>query len=97
MSRFSPIWTSVENRKYFAALTRDFSLKALKQGYRLMFLSYFPHPPLPEGIEALDLPEDLRYPSHASDLWYAKDCHPKTKLNRILSRMIAEKIIQQGT
>ena len=96
VSRFSPIWTSAENREYFAALTRDFSLKALERGYRLMFLSYFPHPSLPEGIETLDLPEDLRYPWHASDLWYAKDFHPKTKLNRILAKMIAEKIIQKG-
>lgn len=95
--RFSPIWTSVENREYFAALTRGFSLKALKRGYRLMFLDYLQDQSLPEGIEALDLPEDLRYPWHASDLWYAKDFHPKTKLNRILAKILAEKIVQKGT
>lgn len=89
---FSPIWSGAANRDYFAALTREDARKASARGYRLAFLSYFPHPPLPEPIEALDLPPSLRYPGRASDLWYAKDFHPKTALNRLLARTLAAKL-----
>lgn len=86
---YAPLWTGAPNKERFAALTRDLAARAAERGYRLLFLSYFGHPPLPAGVEALELPEELRYPGRASDLWYAKDFHPKTKLNRILSKTLA--------
>lgn len=86
---FSPLWSGAANRDYFAALAREDARAAAARGYRLVFLSYFPHPPLPEPIETLDLPPALRYPGAASDLWYAKDFHPKTALNRRLAGMLA--------
>lgn len=70
------IWGSERGRGFIAAAFRGLSANALADGYRLLFLSYFPHAPLPEPI----------------DLWYAKDFHPKTELNRLLSRALAERL-----
>ncbi|MDP3541679.1 MAG: SGNH/GDSL hydrolase family protein [Elusimicrobiota bacterium] len=86
------IWGSERGRGFIAAAFRGLSANALADGYRLLFLSYFPHEPLPEPIETLELPERLRYQGRASDLWYAKDFHPKTALNRQLSRALAERL-----
>lgn len=87
------IWSSAANKGYFAGLLRAMARRAAERGYRLVFLSYFPHPALPAPIEALDLPPELRYPGRANALWYGEAFHPKPALNRILARTLAAKLV----
>lgn len=88
----SVLWRSARNEEASGSRLREMAALARARGFRLVFLSYFEHPPLPEPIETLDLPEALRYPGRSSELWYAKDMHPKTSLNRILARMLAVRL-----
>lgn len=97
VTRSARIWSRAGNRDRFAALTRGIAERARERGTRMIFLSYFEHPALPRPIEALDLPEGLRYSGGASDLWYAKDSHPKPKLNRVLAKDLAAKITRKET
>ena len=92
LSRF---WSDPENAASIAALVRDMGRKSAERGYRLILLSYFPHPPLPASIETLDLPAALRYHGRSSELWYAKDSHPKTKLNRMLAKLLADTLVSE--
>lgn len=95
VTHFPLIRSSAANKGFFDDLTRGLSAQALARGYRLLFLSYFPHRALPEGIVDLELPPELRYPGQASELWYAKDYHPKTKLNACLAKLLAAKLLDR--
>lgn len=97
VKHFARIWRGARNRDYFESRVREIAERGRALGVRLVFLSYFEHAPLPVPIEALDLPEALRYPGRASGLWYGKDFHPKTTLNRILANTLAAKLAGQET
>jgi hypothetical protein len=82
---------------YFSGLYAEIARKAITRGYRLIFLSYAPRLdcPLPSPIEVLDLPQGWQYPGQASELWYAKDFHPKPKLNSLLAEYLARVLLQK--
>ncbi len=90
-SRF--IRGSPEVRRYFSNWHEEFARKAQARRSRVLFLRtlQFERHDLPSPIELVDLPLKFRYPNH--DLWYGKDVHPKPKLNRILARLLAAKIV----
>lgn len=45
-----------------------------------------------ESLYQVEVPEDLTYPGSASDLWYGWDSHPKPALNRLISRVLADRL-----
>lgn len=94
--RHPSVWSRLSGAEAFEGLYRDFARKAAQGRYRLIFLSYASRPDLPPGIEVLDLPQGLRYQMHSSDLWYAKDYHPKPQLNLILADMLAARIATES-
>jgi hypothetical protein len=83
-----------------AALLADIARQSVQDRYRVVFFMYdyeeghemqpvtFPGP-----IARLDLPRPWQYSGAASDLWYAKDYHPKPKLNRLVAAYLAESIL----
>ncbi len=50
---------------------------------------------VPKEIQRVDLPEPLRYRGQASELWYAKDSHPKPLLNQKLADLLAQWLLQR--
>jgi|GEM_PF-4620728 len=88
-------WRTARNAARFARLREDVARKAAARGTRLVFLCYFGCPDLPEPIEALELTPRLRYPGHSSELWYAKDYHPKPELDRILAADLAAALVSE--
>jgi len=81
----------------FEQLFKRLTAAGRSQGTQIALLSYagregVPHGSfaLPSGIEAIDVPEALRYHGKSTDLWYAKDSHPKPLLNHKLADLLAQ-------
>ncbi|MBI5883937.1 MAG: hypothetical protein HZB91_12635 [Elusimicrobia bacterium] len=91
--RSQSVWASPENAAVSERIREDLARKAVERGYRLVFLAYFAHPPLPSTSEVVGLPSELEYQGRPTELWYGKDFHPKPKLNDILAGMLAEKLL----
>ncbi len=66
-------------------------------GHRAILLCYFGEEPTLQGLDALVLPAKWRYQGHRSELWYAKDCHPKPALNRLLATWLASEILHPNS
>jgi predicted heme/steroid binding protein len=73
---------------------------ATRGGHRVILFLYGkpgqptrPPFPLPRPLERLDLPEAWAYPGVSTDLWYAKDSHPKPKLNRLVAAYLADVVL----
>lgn len=45
-----------------------------------------------EAAHRMEVPEDLRYPGRSSDLWYARDSHPKPALNLRIASLLANRL-----
>lgn len=83
-------WETQSNLDRFQALGRRLMDDATAGGYRLLFLHFHPTPGhVPADANFLTLPEALRYPGHSSELWYARDAHPKPALNRKVADLLA--------
>lgn len=79
---------------------RDQLLASLAQfgrtpGHRAILLCYG-GPERASDVEVLPLPEPWRYRGHRSELWYAKDSHPKPALNRKLAGWLGAELVQPG-
>lgn len=63
--------------------------------YKLLFLSWSEERPQElNWFNVVGLPEELRYQGESSDLWYAKDNHPKPPLLRLVADIVADALIQ---
>jgi hypothetical protein len=80
-------------RELFEALSQF----AHGPGHRALLLCYGGDGPRVPGLDTIDLPPAWRYQNRRSELWYAKDSHPKPALNRLLAGWLASEIVHPGS
>lgn len=92
-----PAW-----RVAYGARRRDELFRALAEfarepGHRALLVCYYGACPVVEGIDGMTVPAAWRYQGHRSELWYAKDSHPKPALSRLLGDWLASELARPGS
>jgi len=97
-----PEWTELAERAVdLPRVLQAMTPEADGGGARVVFFLYSryvskriaPDRLLPASIERAFLPAEWEYPGHPTELWYAKDFHPKPKLNHLVAAHLADLII----
>ncbi len=92
-------WRRTEDHQRFRAeLLAALGERAATGGYDVLFLNY-DKPARPRELQdfrVLNLPQELKYTGERSELWYAKDEHPKPRLVQIVAELLAEAITGNG-
>ena len=90
-----------QDEGFFDRAIQNIAEVAQNERFKVILLNYFPGDELHENLhntltslEIFDLPAELRFEGKSTPLWYAKDCHPKPELNRILAEALAKFLLQ---
>ena len=94
VSNLATLWKTPAARHIVNNVLEKLAERGRRNEHRTILLRYIADHELPEGIEAFDLPSKwAAYPIHRASLWYAKDSHPRPKLNRLLASALADYIL----
>ena len=86
---------SVDRGSFCRNILEDLARHSTEGGYTLLFLSWASnHGQELDAFQEIRLPDHLMYQGESSDLWYAKDNHPRPPLLLLVADIIADAIMQ---